>query len=83
MRKADTINLIKLRTAWPQVYASYMDRYDSDGGLAKGEAIITVEAMRSYCKEPEGHEFEEYGTNAGKSRVYHYCKKCSKLKRIE
>jgi len=37
MRKADTTNGYKLRTAWPDVWKELYARYHATGGLLEGE----------------------------------------------
>jgi hypothetical protein len=37
VRKADTINLVKLRAAFPQVVAEFEDRYNAPGGKLRRE----------------------------------------------
>ena len=37
MRKADSTNLVALRTAFPHEYADLRARYDAPGGLLEGE----------------------------------------------
>jgi len=38
MRKADSGNAVKLREAWPAVWAELQARYNAPDGLLKGEA---------------------------------------------
>jgi len=37
MRKADDLNLRKLRTAWPELYDELKVRYNAPGGILPGE----------------------------------------------
>lgn len=37
MRQADSTNIVKLRAAWPEVYAELDARYNAPGGLLPGE----------------------------------------------
>jgi len=37
MRRADTDNLRKLQTCWPEVWAELQARYNAPGGLLPGE----------------------------------------------
>jgi len=37
MRRADDVNIVKLRTCWPEVWAELRQRYDAPGGLLPGE----------------------------------------------
>jgi hypothetical protein len=38
MRQADSVNAIKLRSAWPETWAELQARYNAPGGLLPGEA---------------------------------------------
>lgn len=37
MRKADTVNELKLRTMWPEVWDDLKARYNAPGGVLPGE----------------------------------------------
>lgn len=37
IRKADTINTVKLRNAFPEIFSELQTRYDSPGGLLNRE----------------------------------------------
>lgn len=39
MRHADTANQVKLRAAWPEVWAELEERYNAPGGLLVGERV--------------------------------------------
>jgi hypothetical protein len=37
MRKADDINLERLKTAWPEIWKELFARYYADGGILPGD----------------------------------------------
>ena len=37
IRKADTINSMRLKAVFPEIYDELQERYDSPGGLLNGE----------------------------------------------
>ncbi len=39
MRRADTMNLEKLKSCWPDVWVEFKNRYNAPGGLLPGEVM--------------------------------------------
>ena len=37
MRKADDVNCERLKIGWPELWAELFERYNSPGGIIKGE----------------------------------------------
>ncbi len=37
IRKADTVNLEKFKSAWPEIYRDFVQRYNAPGGLIENE----------------------------------------------
>jgi hypothetical protein len=42
IRKADDVNLLKLRLAWPDIVKELQDRYYAPGGLLEGENEMCI-----------------------------------------
>lgn len=45
MRQADTVNVGKLRAAWPDVWDELQARYNAPGGLLPGEQLRDGEEL--------------------------------------